>query len=547
MKAAGKRDSLAVCLLAAVASLAAFLYYYRLDAILLYGDAVAHINIARRVFDSQAPGPMQFGTVWLPLPHLLILPFTVSDWMWRTGVGGAIPSMLAYLFGAAGVFRLVALLLADADPATARLAAWLGALIYAANPNLLYLQATAMTEPLYLALFIWAVVFFLEYVRESAPGDEDARRRAIWALRKCGLCVAAAMLSRYDGWFAGLLLVAAAVVVWTQRRATRALPHDAAPLWRGVRDFVLLAAAVPLFWFAYNYYRSGDAMDFATGPYSARAIAERTTKAGDAPHPGHHDLPVAATFFRKAAELNLGEGRWQHVWFWSALLGTLVCFLWRRAWPALLLWAPLPFYALSIAYGSVPIFLPVWWPYSYYNVRYGLQLLPAIAVLSALAFGFIIQMIPARAKAISLLACAVLVAATYSSTARSPISLREAQANSRTRIPYERRIAEVLRGLPGDSIIAMYLGDHGGALQRAGIPLRRTVNESTHRHGEGENGLWERTLKNPQQHVDYLVAIDGNPLGDAAARHQAVLAAIATIDVPGQPRAVIYKVRRTGR
>ena len=46
---------------------------------MLYGDAVAHINIARRVFDSRTPGLLQLGTVWLPLPHLLMIPFLISD------------------------------------------------------------------------------------------------------------------------------------------------------------------------------------------------------------------------------------------------------------------------------------------------------------------------------------------------------------------------------------------------------------------------------------------------------------------------------------
>ena len=50
-------------------------------------------------------------------------------------------------------------------------------------------------------------------------------------------------------------------------------------------------------------------------------------------------------------------------------------FLWT-----LLLWLPVPFYAYSVAYGSVPIFLPVWWPHSWYNTRYGMELLPAFAL-----------------------------------------------------------------------------------------------------------------------------------------------------------------------
>ena len=83
-----------------------FLFYFQRGDVLLYGDAVAHINIARRVFDSKTPGLLQLGTVWLPLPHLLMIPFLVSK-MWHRGVGGSIPSMAAYVFGVVGIFRLV--------------------------------------------------------------------------------------------------------------------------------------------------------------------------------------------------------------------------------------------------------------------------------------------------------------------------------------------------------------------------------------------------------------------------------------------------------
>src|SRR5580658_11250097 len=93
--------------LAIFVSVFSFLFYYRAGDLLLYGDAVAHINIARRVFDSQTPGLLQLGTVWLPLPHLLMIPFIWSNAMWQNGAGGSIPSMLAYVFGVAGIFRLV--------------------------------------------------------------------------------------------------------------------------------------------------------------------------------------------------------------------------------------------------------------------------------------------------------------------------------------------------------------------------------------------------------------------------------------------------------
>src|SRR5678809_1560798 len=101
------REAALIAVFAACASLVSFLVYLRRGELLLFGDAVAHINIARRVFDSRTPGLLQLGTVWLPLPHLLMIPFLLSNWMWKTGVGGSIPSMIAYVFGTVGVLSLI--------------------------------------------------------------------------------------------------------------------------------------------------------------------------------------------------------------------------------------------------------------------------------------------------------------------------------------------------------------------------------------------------------------------------------------------------------
>src|SRR5258708_1250918 len=128
-----------VTLVSAAVSLFSFLYFFKRGEILLYGDAVAHINIARRVVDSLTPGPLQLGPVWLPLPHLIIIPFVLSDWAWTTGIAGSVGSMVAYVLGAVGIFRLVSKI-------ASRPAAWLAAAIYVFNPNLIYMQATAMTE-----------------------------------------------------------------------------------------------------------------------------------------------------------------------------------------------------------------------------------------------------------------------------------------------------------------------------------------------------------------------------------------------------------------
>src|ERR1700691_1325951 len=101
------RETALAAQLAACISFISFAYYFQHGGLLLYGDAVAHINIARRVFDSRTPGLLQLGTVWLALPHLLMIPFLLSDSAWQSGIGASIPSMIAYALGAAGIFRLV--------------------------------------------------------------------------------------------------------------------------------------------------------------------------------------------------------------------------------------------------------------------------------------------------------------------------------------------------------------------------------------------------------------------------------------------------------
>ena len=150
-------------------------------------------------------------------------------------------------------------------------------------------------------------------------------------------------------------------------------------------SFLLLLALCPTLWLAHNYKTTGHPLDWLNGPYSAKAIEKRSSRPTDPPYPGKDHPIVAAQYFLKAARMNTGEGSRQNWLILLAAAGVLIsAFHLRRFAPLLLLWIPLPFYAYSIAYGSVPIFVPEWWPFSYYNVRYGLELLPAIAVFAAL-------------------------------------------------------------------------------------------------------------------------------------------------------------------
>jgi hypothetical protein len=540
-----------LALLATSAAVCAFLFYFRRGEVLLYGDAVAHLNLARRVFDSKTPGLLQLGTVWLPLPHLLMIPFLISDEMWQRGAGGSIPSLLAYVFGVVGMFQLVrGALTRDAESnAPARVAAWAAALVYAANPNLLYLQTTAMGEGLYLAFFIWAVVYF----GESVCGDAKA-------LTKCGLCLAAACLTRYDGWF--LSVAMAATVVVFSILASKGPGNDRfgfRPSRAAAAKFVLLAAAAPALWLAYNAIVYRNPLEFENGPYSAKAIERKTQNAGNPGHPGGGNPILAGQYFLKSAEANVAENEWlQRAWVLLVLVAIAATLFVNRLqkttevrtvlWlPLLFLLIPVPFYALSVAYGGVPIFVPPWWPFSHYNVRYGLQLLPAfataLAILVCLAMRFEWRN-PKLRPASVLLLFAFVVASCASIWRAGPQSLQEAEINMRTRNLLEAQLASLLKGLPPNATLLMYLGDHVGAVQQAGIHLNRVINEGNHRVWKqpvDPEGLWERALADPAQYADYVVASEGDVVWQAAqARH---LRELVEIHVSGQSRAILYRAR----
>jgi hypothetical protein len=527
---------------AVLASLFSFLYYFKHNDLLLYGDAVAHINIARRVFDSQTPGLLQLGTVWLPLPHLLMIPFIWANAMWQNGTGGAVPSMVAYVFGCLGIFRLVRGWLASASGTRAGAAAgaWVAVLVYGANPNLLYMQTTAMTEPLYLALFIWAVVFFAEGLR-GLEDDAGARRGqgVAASLTRSACCVAAAELTRYDGWFlAGA--VGLAVLVMGLRSPVR----DAGD--RGFRRaglvFLLGIAVVPIAWLAYNAAVYGNALEFANGPYSAKAIEARF----QAPNPALHSVPLASLYFLKAAQLNLAPGNWGRFWLAAAGLGVIFSVT-RRSWlTMLLLWLPVAFYALSIAYGSVPIHVYTWWPFATFNQRYGLQLLPMFAASAGLlaAYGFAWNK-AGRHRGKLLTVVVALVAVSYFSVWKAdPQCLLEARRNWEIRHTLDAEVQRVVSALPADSRFLMEMGEHVGVMQQAGIPLRQVINQENHRPWKrptDPEGLWERALADPPRYVDFVIAFDGDAVDRSA--NKANLTALAEIHSTGQPRARIYAAR----
>ena len=513
---------------ALLVSFFALSFSYSRGLMLLYGDAVAHLHIARRILDSINPGLRQLGSVWLPLPHLLLVPFVARLEWWQSGLAGAFPSMGAYVLGTAGIYRLARLWL---HPRSALIAA----LFFGLNPGLLYMQTTAMNEPLFLAEMIWAVVLIIEYGRAL---EADETKRAAKLLICAGVVLAGAVFTRYDGWVFTFLAWLFALGKMLRRKRWDSPAGGAFVL------FTVMVAVAPLVWMGYCSRQFGDPLDFLRGPYSAKAIELRTATPGAPHYPGWHSMPVAALYFLKAAELGAVPLRFANLLLILSVAGSaLAAIRWRArdGLTAMLLWLPLPFYAYSVAYGSVPIFIPLWWPHSWYNTRYGMEMLPVFALSLAFLVGAVADWIarhkPGVAAWIPAVVAVLIVANSTAVLRAKPLVLDEAIANSRTRIQFEVAYAHALETLPQNSLILAYTSEHVGAFQRAGIALKRTINESDYYE-------WTPALKNPAQAADYVIATDGDRVAEAVAAKPDGLTLINIVCSTGQPCVRFYRSDR---
>ena len=330
---------------AAVAGIVAWIIFFRADLVLSHYDAKAHLVVARRVIDSLTPGWQQIGAVWLPLPHLLHMLPTQIDVLYRTGAFASLVSIGCFALTAFAAARLIILI--TGSP----LGAGVSTLLLAANPNLLYLHATPMTEPLLLASAFLTILWLYEWVHAN-----DAR-----VPLRLGCVLFATMWTRYEAWPVVVAAVGAALYASWRLGASPSAVAD-----RTWRLAVWPASAVALFllnsritvgeWFVAGGFYVPDPT------YDGQFLKSLT-----AVWWGTHQLSTRTTELIAATAAIVIVGRAVVRRADSSLLLTI----------ALLAAAALPFYAF---YSGHP-----------FRIRYMIPLVAACALLCGVAVGMMRQ------------------------------------------------------------------------------------------------------------------------------------------------------------
>jgi hypothetical protein len=350
-------NSVLVVLAATTCAVAATVWSARTHSMLLYGDARSHLNIARRVTDSLRPGLVQLGSVWLPLPHILLVPLVAFYTLWQSGAAGAIVGGGCFIYSAQKIYALVVELTGS------RAGAWCALAVYVGNLNLLYLQSTALTEPVLLAFLIGAIYHLARWMR-----DGSARSLAI-----AGGMTFCATLSRYEGW--ALLVAATLLVLWWTRRGP-ARRHEAEA--NGVVYGVIGGYGVVL-WVLYNLIIFHNPLYFIQSTFSAQSQQVALSKVGMLVTNGHLGASILTygwTVFDVVGPLSTVAG---------CLCGIL---LWavrgrdgdRTAAVLSLLFVPVAFNVVSLWLGQSTLRVPQVAPFGMWNDRYGIMALPFVAV-----------------------------------------------------------------------------------------------------------------------------------------------------------------------
>ena len=353
-----------VAFVAVIVGLAASAYVTRSGSNMFYSDAQSHLAIARRIFDTKSPGLAQLGTVWLPMPHLLLVPFVQSLWLWRTGLAGCIVGTACLAASCAALWRIAARIGLN------RIGKLVVVAMFLANPTVLYSFTTALTEPVLIAAMLGCVAGLARWatsLRRLSGGE-----LAVFA----GIPAGAAVASRYEGW---ALLLTGGLFVFIMCIGTG----------RGVRVavrmmccFGAVPAAAITWWLSYNFVVYGRPLEFMFGPYSAYAQQESMVTSGLMTTKGNvgftlttYNWAVLETVGLAAlliALIGAGLLLWQH----GCGIATLIVGLMGTSYV---------FSLVSLYLGQTAIDNDHSYSTSWWNNRFALSVCPAVALLCGVA------------------------------------------------------------------------------------------------------------------------------------------------------------------
>jgi hypothetical protein len=489
-----------IVLIAAILSLAAFLYFYANRMTNLYGDGIAHSNIARKVVDSPDDSLwqryVQIGSPWLPLQTVLMLPLVANDWLWRTGVGGSLLSMLCFVLTALAIFQLAKNLYQRESEDYRTILAYVAFAVFALNPSALFMQATPMTELLFMAALSLAVWQLQEW-----QNSQTIRRLLVAAA-----AMSVATMSRYEGWMVAAMGCALVLLLSTGGLSSKL---------KNATLFSAIVAILPFYWLWHNWAIYDDPLWFLTGPHSARGIYLKNAATLGMSKMLISNGPVAVLMMTVAVAACIGP-----MLIGLAGLGLLrLVKIHGRALryyaPSLLLAAPFFFHCYSLYRGEIQIF-----PLSAFgllNVRYGLPHLLPIALFAPAT----IPLFKRFGRVAAIATVGLLIALQYGyliSDGTSQLAVYQEGYRNGVNSKAARQwagMAQFVRDNPPRGMVLMQTGSLGPVVANGGLQFSQIIHEGTSR--------WHQVNEAIPEDVSVIILEKGDALEQRLQGNQALL------------------------
>lgn len=337
-------------------------YYF--DYEYAYRDSIFRIEAARRFFDSDNPGIInQLGTVWLPVPNLILMPFAYVNYLWQTGLAASIVNFPLFIISSLIIFLALKKITDNV------LATWFGFLVFVLNYNILYFQTTSMTEQMYITFLICSFYFLLLWAGE----------KKLQHLVYSSLFLSLSVGTRYDAWPVAIVSIILVFIISLLDK-NKPVKHSFI--------FGLLPVFLIITWFWYNWLFYGDALEFSRGKFSTLYQLKYYEDNGRLLT--KNNLFLSTKVYISSVLLYSGN-----LYTIMAVLGLVIYFFKNKfsakSLPVYVLWVALPTTLILLFKGQLIIELPNSEPAGYFNSRYGLYLFPAIAVFSGFSVTYLIK------------------------------------------------------------------------------------------------------------------------------------------------------------
>ncbi len=347
-----------------IASIIATIYDYTHEHIFLYSDAESHIDIAKRVVSSITPGLAQLGGEWLPLDHILMVPFVISNFLWRSGLAGSIVNGLALLLLTIYAYKFSYLLIKNSYISL------IAPIVILLNFNVLYLSTTPLDDILMLSLGSVSIYYFVKWAEDDS----------IYSIILASIFVFFASITRYDGWFLAVGEFCAVVLFEILKKKKFDELIGVSLLY----SFMAFAGMIG--WLIWNKLIFGNYLFFANSQYSSSYQQRIFFLQGNLPT--YHNIMLSVLVYLGTCSETIGE-----ILSVFAVIGLLL-FIFNlifksqeklKMFAVLLSLYPILFYVIALYLGQASIFLPFinnkyWISVHLFNVRYGIQIMFAASI-----------------------------------------------------------------------------------------------------------------------------------------------------------------------